>query len=135
MALSKMEMAYHYITTLALIHFLQMVHYRTFGKKAYEYCDALLVSILANLCLRKTLMMLPRIKIQNIQKIDYLQRGSKLIACNLRVVVLVAQVLFKSSAISWSDFCLEVTVTCSLKYVWLILLFNILIKIGKLINW
>jgi len=100
MALSKMEMAYHCTITSASFHSLQTVHYQTFDMKAYEYYDALLVSILANLCLRKMLMMLPRIRILSILKINYLQRGSKLISCNLQVVVLVVQVLFKPSAIS-----------------------------------
>ena len=119
MVLSKMETAFHCTTTSASIHSLQTVHYRTFNKKVYEYCGVLLVSILANLFRRKRLTMLPRIGILSILKINYLQRGSKLVSCNLQVVVLVVQVLFIPLAISWSDFCLEVTVTCSLKSVWL----------------
>jgi hypothetical protein len=98
--LSKMEMAFRCITTSASIHSLQMVHYRTFNKKVYEYCDVLLVSILANLCLRKTLKMLPRIGILSILKINYLQRGSMLVSCNLQEVVLGVQVLFIPLAIS-----------------------------------
>jgi hypothetical protein len=100
MALSKMETAFHCTTTSASIHSLQTVHYRTFNKKVYEYYDVLLVSILANLFRRKRLTMLPRIGILSILKINYLQRGSMLVSCNLQVVVLGVQVLFIPLAIS-----------------------------------